>query len=216
MTGRKHITDELKGVSKLLSGLDASNPYRVPAGYFDTLADSIMLRIRAEAAASPEEELELLSPFLRKLDKTPPYTVPQGYFENLATSLPKPAEEKQKEPAPVVRMSPRRVFSYAAAAVTVGLITIVAWFFIQSPAKQQTTVAANHDTLTERQMQKDISGLSDTEIASFVEGNAVADVENQVVAVQLEEEPFRLMLSEVSDEELEKYLEQQPVKEKFN
>src|SRR5688572_28074739 len=121
MSGRAQITNELKEISEPLAQLEAINPYRVPAGYFESLTEMILLRIKAEEATSVDEELEILSPFLKKIDKTPPYTVPQGYFDTLKPEIPSTVTREAK----VVRISASRVFRYAAAAVTMGLITVI-------------------------------------------------------------------------------------------
>ncbi len=62
--------------NSLLTGISQQNP-NVPAGYFDTLADSILNKIKAQEAAEDY-------PLLNSISTANVYTVPQGYFENLA------------------------------------------------------------------------------------------------------------------------------------
>ena len=65
--------------------------YSVPAGYFEGFAEKLMGRIKAEIPSppgeaemsSPLEELAMLSPFLSRIDKKMPFEVPEGYFSSL-------------------------------------------------------------------------------------------------------------------------------------
>jgi hypothetical protein len=56
---------------------------QVPPGYFDTLSDSILAKVKATYPESAEEELRRLSPMLYAL-KGNVFSVPDGYFESFA------------------------------------------------------------------------------------------------------------------------------------
>ena len=130
MNRRKEIHEELKDVAPTLAGIDFQYPYTVPAGYFDSLAENIMLRIRLENAGSAKEELEIISPLLSSLSKEMPFSTPAGYFDNLTPDI-KAVEKVNHQPARVVKMfQPERRFRLAAAAVTIGIIGIAAWFIL--------------------------------------------------------------------------------------
>ena len=58
---------------------------QVPPGYFDTLSDSILAKVRAAYPESAEEELHKLSPLLSSL-KSNIFSVPDGYFESFAAN----------------------------------------------------------------------------------------------------------------------------------
>ena len=61
-----------------------NNPYEVPQSYFDSLPATILNRIKAEQTDNASEELEMLSPLLSKIGKTTPFSMPAGYFDELS------------------------------------------------------------------------------------------------------------------------------------
>ena len=61
----------------------AINPYQVPQGYFEGLADNILQRVKATATDNASDELEIISPFLSQIDKKMPFSTPAGYFDEL-------------------------------------------------------------------------------------------------------------------------------------
>jgi major membrane immunogen (membrane-anchored lipoprotein) len=61
----------------------AINPYQVPQGYFEGLADNILQRVKATATDNVSDELEIISPFLSQIDKKMPFSTPAGYFDEL-------------------------------------------------------------------------------------------------------------------------------------
>ncbi|HEX6428027.1 MAG TPA: hypothetical protein VF008_10095, partial [Niastella sp.] len=61
----------------------AINPYQVPQGYFEGLADNILQRIKATATDNVSDELEIISPLLSQIDKKMPFSTPAGYFDEL-------------------------------------------------------------------------------------------------------------------------------------
>jgi hypothetical protein len=60
-----------------------NNPYQVPQGYFDNLPATILNRIKAEQADNANDELEILSPLLSGISKKSPFSAPAGYFDEL-------------------------------------------------------------------------------------------------------------------------------------
>lgn len=78
-----NILSELNELNSSLAGKAATNPYTVPAGYFDNLVEKVLLRIQSEGAISTEEELRTLSPFLHTISRQMPYSVPDDYFAQL-------------------------------------------------------------------------------------------------------------------------------------
>jgi hypothetical protein len=60
----------------------------VPDGYFDTLADNILNKIKLQHIASDSEETsETLSPLMESLRHKNVFEVPQGYFEGLTGNI---------------------------------------------------------------------------------------------------------------------------------
>ena len=215
MTRRNDISQELQEISPGLAHLEPVNPYRVPAGYFESFAELILLRIRTEHVESAADEMQIVSPLLSGLKKEMPFSVPAGYFEKLARDVVVPVPAKKQ--AKVISMQPRKVFGYAAAAVTAGLIILLGFLYIKEPAKKEVGYAAT-ENVTESQVIENINTLSETEIADFVEkGSNVYSIENSTGTGEIAGADVQLMLADISDNELEGYLETNiPGKEKFN
>lgn len=87
MTQRHNILEELKELDSMLATMSLQDSYRVPAGYFEGLADTVLNRVRALDCPEPQEELAHLSPLLSSLTKKTPYSTPTGYFESLNQEL---------------------------------------------------------------------------------------------------------------------------------
>jgi hypothetical protein len=69
------ILNELKELSPLLAGLEKVNVFRIPDGYFDGIAATVLLVLRAEENSLPVFSGE------------PTFDVPAGYFESLAGNI---------------------------------------------------------------------------------------------------------------------------------
>jgi hypothetical protein len=77
MENRTNILNELREISPVVAAISLQNPYTVPAGYFEGLAEQVLQRIQADEA-----------PILSVLPKAQhPFEVPAGYFEGLADQL---------------------------------------------------------------------------------------------------------------------------------
>ena len=110
--------EELSHLSPYLKRLSKEEPYKVPQGYFEGLEEKIMNVVRASSVYQTiDEELESLSPLLNSLKDANPFSVPQGYFENF--SVPVAKETK------IVSITNRKWFRMAAAAVVIGVVTIL-------------------------------------------------------------------------------------------
>ena len=214
MNRRKEIPEELKNIAPILAGVDFQQPYKVPAGYFESLPGQVMLRIRLANAASAKEELEIISPFLSGLSKKMPFTIPEEYFDTLTPGI-RGSEEDNREPARIVRMfQPRRTFRLAAAAVTIGIIGIAAWLFMRAPSAPQ--YAAKTDIEVQKELKNKVGEISENELANFVESNTNITFTDSTSMVEIGEEDVKLMLADIPDRELEQYLDQHSAKEKFN
>lgn len=60
-----------------------TNPYQLPQGYFDTLPETILNRVKATDTDNATEELEILSPLLSQIGKKMPFSTPAGYFNEV-------------------------------------------------------------------------------------------------------------------------------------
>lgn len=212
MNRRKEILEELTDAAPKLADIDNQHPYRAPAGYFENLPAMIMLRIKTENAGSVQEEMDMISPLLGGLSKKMPFSTPQGYFESLTPAM--APSYAQAKPARVVRMfQPRRTFRMAAAAVSIGIIGLAAWMFFKPV---ETQYAVKPDTEVQGELKNKVNQLSENELANFVESATVITSYDNNSTGEINEDDVMLMLADVPDTELEKYVDQHSVKEKFN
>lgn len=77
MENRTNILNELREISPVVAQISLQNPYRVPAGYFEGLAEQVLQRIQADEAP--------VSSVLPQVNH--PFEVPSGYFEGLADQI---------------------------------------------------------------------------------------------------------------------------------
>ena len=73
MKRNETILNELRELNSRLPGV-SENVFSVPKGYFDSLPERMLNRIRNE------EELQELSPLLAGLSRKMDYSVPNDYF----------------------------------------------------------------------------------------------------------------------------------------
>ena len=215
MNRRKEIPDVLNDAAPLLEGIDLQHPYRVPAGYFEDFAERILLRIRLENAGSAQEELEIISPLLSGLSKQMPFSTPEGYFDTLIPEIHGTKTVVERKPARVVKMfQPQKTFRMAAAAVTIGVISFAAWLFLREPAIDR--YATKTDTEVQKELKNKVGELSDNELAAFIENSSILTTYDSTNLEDIGEDDVKLMLADIPDQELEKFIDQNSVKEKFN
>lgn len=76
MESRIDILNELRELSPLLAGMEKTNVFSVPEGYFESLSADIQASLAEEAGIVFETD-----------SRIPKGSVPQGYFENLAGTI---------------------------------------------------------------------------------------------------------------------------------
>lgn len=214
MNPRNTIVEELEQAGSQLGRFQPINPYHVPAGYFDSLAERVMMLIKTGAGIPAKEETAMLSPLLASMKRETPLSVPEGYFERLATDLSKSSTPTGK--TKVIRLNADRFFKYAAAAVTVGLISLFAWIMLK-PSAGETEYALNNDTLIDNQVKETMGKIPDVDITTYLDINELTTMEQLPEEIQVKADDVTLILAEVSDQELQNYLETHGmVKENFN
>ncbi len=185
--------EELEVLSPLLSGLSKKAPFSIPQGYFEDLASNIT--DGAKAIDLVNEELENLSPVMNSLKGVNVYQVPSNYFEQLPASLLQKATQQQ--PAKVVSMTfTRRVMQYAVAAAITGLIIMGGLKLINGPGTPPESIAS----------------IPDTEIIQYLESNG-DNIEPVLTttteeSIDLSADDMKEMLADISDEELQQFVEQ--------
>lgn len=197
----KDIVDELKEVAPSLDVLGDSPAYEVPAGYFEAFPARLMAAIRAEEETQDvTRELSELSPFLASLPKQTPFSTPAGYFEGLGREV--TIRKNETQPGRIVTMGRRvKLFKRClAAAAVAGVISVGAVMLSKS----------YNDNSLDRQMAQ----ISDQEIVDYLQSNTDAfDNENIFTNVSLEEEAPSVLPEELSDAEIDSYLEDNLLKE---
>jgi hypothetical protein len=67
--------------SSPVENINKRNLQEVPAGYFNTLSDSILAKVKAAYPESAKEEISNLSPLLYSLKGENIFIIPEGYFD---------------------------------------------------------------------------------------------------------------------------------------
>ena len=154
--------------------INKRNLQEVPAGYFDTLSDSILAKLKAIYPENAEEELRNLSPMLYSLKGENVFSVPAGYFESLAENV---ARKVKPVPAKVVTMKRRTSWlKYAAAVVVTGIITITSLQLFKGSSHNSKSslpayIQASFKYKTEADVNAGIAKLDDADIAKYLEKN---------------------------------------------
>src|ERR1700709_1676904 len=83
---RTDILIELKDISPVLADISHQDVYQAPPGYFDTLGELVMLRVRESQYDNPVSDPVL--PFFSDQGKAnPPFSAPTGFFESFPDQL---------------------------------------------------------------------------------------------------------------------------------
>lgn len=196
---RLSAEDELSVLSPLLRSIGKKMPFEAPPGYFAGLEEHALSG--AQAIDAVHAELENLPAVLTGLQHTTAYQVPAGYFEQLpATILGKVTGAAQ--PAKVVSFNTRRFVRYAAAAVVAGFIAVSAWWLASPSGKPPVDVSVANK----------VEKLSEDELQSYLENQTAPMPASDLLAVhnrpEIESADLSGLLENVSDEEIQRYLEQ--------
>jgi hypothetical protein len=194
--------EELSMLSPLLSKLDKKMPFQAPAGYFSDLSDNVVSGVQAIDFVN--EELENLSPLMTGLKNKQVYEAPAGYFEALPGQV-MDRVKKMNEPAKVISIGfGRKLMRYAVAAALIGIVAIGAWWFVGG---KPGSGSIDEIGLASKEVDK----LSTEELQSYLDEVPVAVPADLLAAntkPEIEESDMSDMLQDVSDEEIQKYLDQ--------
>ena len=152
---------------------------QVPLGYFDTLSDSILAKVKAAYPESAKEELRELSPMLYALKDENVFSVPRGYFESFSEGI---VEKVKQQPAKIITMKKGNSWwKYAAAAAVTGAIAISSLQIFNSFSDRhngKSVVSGLPDYVqnsfqykTEDDLNTAIAKLSDADIVKYLEKN---------------------------------------------
>lgn len=121
------ILNELKDISPVLAGMQKTNVFTVPEGYFEKLDTDVLLALKAEGA------------LLKTISGSHSASVPEGYFESLADTILskiKTADNTQDELenlSPVLHNLPQQ-----------NVFTVPEGYFEQLPAAVLDTISTNN------------------------------------------------------------------------
>lgn len=185
--------------------------YFVPEGYFENLAGNILSKIKNSPANSVQQELKELSPLLSSIPKTNVYTVPENYFETLQIA----AIKENVQPAAKVILigsKTRKWLNYAAAACIAAVLFGGGYLYFAKEKPLVPGVSIYNPPLATVDVQKEISGLSDDEINNYLKDHNNTAVYTNVADDNNSEnmDILQSLLQNVSDEEIQQYLNQNP------
>ena len=128
------------------------------------------------------------------------YQVPSGYFEGLAAQV-MALVKNQPSRAKLVPVSKRiNWLRYAAAAVVIGVISITGFQFLNNNRYYADPI-------------KSLSKLSDEEMIGYLEEQSTppvsAEASNSVASVDINENDAKDLLSDIPDEDLQQYVQDQ-------
>ena len=233
MNSRNTISADLKALDSQLSPGVNTNPYSVPDGYFEGLADRILARIKSDDV-SAEEEINSLSPLLAGLSRKMPFEVPADYFEETGgnlqaftteeeslvlsfisrempyqvpagyfAGLPDQVLEKINDNKVKVVPLMRAKWMRLAAAAVMAGIITLSGIFYFN---QDSTTPSGGDAIA-----KEVEKVSSEELNAFIKNNTgLTTTPEQKSAVT---EEARALLDDVSDKELEAFLSNIPTEE---
>lgn len=176
----------------------------VPAGYFDSLAATIIDKIKAQASEDALTEIRALSPMLYSIQNENVFEIPQGYFEN----LPDDVILKLKPQPKVITMQRRSssIMKYAVAAVFTGLMALGVFKFTGNTNNKIDLPDYVTAGLLVQDVDQELTKISDAEIVKFLEASGTditaAFVANSIDDNELPSQEDYLM----DDEALDKYL----------
>ena len=204
----EHITDateELEAISPLLSGIGKKTPFSLPEGFFSELP--VNVTEGAQAIDFVNEELENLSPLMQSLQPLQTYCTPAGYFEQFPEQALNAARNQQ--PAKVVKISSfKKVLQYAvAAAITVAVFT-TGWLYTHRSGSS-TGLPVSTVAVLDKQVKDSLHRFDDQDLQTFLEEQQTSIPENAALASNdIKPANVQDMLEDVSDEELQQYLDQ--------
>jgi hypothetical protein len=207
-------SEELAGISSLLSGIGKKAPFSAPEGYFDQPGEYFskltgklgsLTTQDAESVVSLADAEESLSPLLAGLKDKLVYQAPEGYFAGLADSILAKAG-KQSGQARVVSIGlGRKWVKYAAAAIVAGMIVTGGWLGFHKSAAPG--VPGDLATVTSTKLRE----VSDQDIQNYLDNQDVslADaVTNSTATLDFTDSDVKNLLGDVPDDELKKYAEE--------
>lgn len=241
MNSRNPILNELSELNSSLPPNATEPVFTVPEGYFDNFAATVLAKIKGAPAESTTEELSALSPLLASIPKKMPYSIPEGYFSELTGGVPALIGEEalpsvlsehdrrtpyqvpdgyfeslpaimlgrvQKPRAKVIGINRQRWMRVAVAAVVAGIMTLGGLAYFNNKSTVDPT--QNPDEWVASKLK----GVSVDALENFIQEVTIGTNGNTELAQGAPaKREVRSMLNDVSDQELENFLEAVPTDE---
>jgi hypothetical protein len=176
----------------------------IPVGYFDSLAGSILNKIKTQDVEDAAAEIRALSPMLYSIQNENVFEVPQGYFKNLAESL----VNKVNPQAKVISLQRRSstFFKYAVAAAFTGVMALGVFKFTAKTDDIMRLPEYVTAGLKVNDVDGELAKIADADIVKFLEANG-SDVKAALVANSVDENELPSEEDYLMDEKaLDKYL----------
>jgi hypothetical protein len=188
----------------------------VPQGYFDTLADTILGKIKAQNTEDVSDELRVLSPMLYSIQGENVFEVPQGYFTGLAEAILARVKPQQTKVVAISRRS-KTFIKYAIAAAFTGVMALGVFKFTNNNKDNVDPIVALGDKIArENRFDEELEKIDDADIVKFLEANG-SDVKAALVANSVDENELPSQEDYLMDEKaLDKYLNSINAKELKN
>jgi hypothetical protein len=239
MNSRNAIQEELKELSSFLP-YDKQPVFTVPQGYFENFAASVWSRINSQHPMDTADELAELSPVLAAIPRKMPFTVPENYFSELTDNLPAMtsndqlpeslqqhhrhmpftvptgyfegvadsvlAKVKVKKPVgKVVSFGMRPWMRIAAAAVVTGLIVVSGIAYFGNTGK-----SIDPNSQPDEWISQKLKNINSKELDEFIRTVDITSSSKELAQSANGEAEVRKMLKDVSNSELDAFLNQLP------
>ena len=182
----------------------------VPDGYFNSLSDSVLSKIKETNAENSDNEFDEIFPLLNSLPKANVFSVPENYFENLADEIVAKLDTEMR-PAKVVS-----IFAgwrkYAAAAVVAGIIAVSSLFIFNGTTTESDDAVAfaaniSKQFKTPEQLEAGLATLGDDEIINYLEKHG-SILDNELLIKDVDADELPSVTDYLLDENtLNKYLD---------
>jgi hypothetical protein len=204
VTGQASAKDEIASLSPFLAGLSRTMPYSVPENYFSENMEGL------EGLTTDVESIPLTF-----ASKQPPYEAPSGYFDTLAENV----LARVKPQAKIIPLYRRGWMRAAVAAVVVGIMTFAGLNYFGG--KQNNGIASNNNTVQQSTtpeklnpaIAKELNTVSTEELDAFIKKVDAVDTVSKSSVVShstTKKDKLRSMLKDVSNDELDNFLNQVP------
>lgn len=210
MNTRTDILDELKALSPLLAAIEKINVFSVPAGYFDSISETVLAGIQEEDIAS-----------LNGFSKDTVFEIPNGYFDSLSSNI----LNRIKAEQPVAASDELRVLSPMLYSiqnqnvfeVPAGYFDIVSTAILHKLKPQPAKVVAMHKRTSffKYAIAAMVTGILALGVYKFVDkpghnnsNQSIASLDPSIQkGIKMNEKQFDQTLDTLSEDDIANYLD---------